>query len=88
MQAYSLDLRRRVVRAYEEGNDSVAEVAEQFSVSIGFVKKMLRQLYRGGRRRRRRDGRLAATLLARLFADRVDVVKDPDNFARGESTQP
>lgn len=43
MQAYSLDLRQRVVRAYEEGDDSVAEVAEQFSVSIGFVKKMLCQ---------------------------------------------
>lgn len=31
------------MRAYEEGDDSVAEVAEQFSVSTGFVKKMLRQ---------------------------------------------
>lgn len=43
MQAYSLDLRQRVVRAYEDGGDSVAEVAEQFGVSTGFVKKMLRQ---------------------------------------------
>ena len=43
MQAYSLDLRQRVVRAYEQGHGSIAEVAEQFSVSTGFVKKMLRQ---------------------------------------------
>ena len=43
MQAYSLDLRQRVVRAYEDGGDSIAEVAEQFGVSLGFVKKMLRQ---------------------------------------------
>jgi transposase len=43
MQAYSLDLRQRVVRAYEQGYGSIAEVAEQFSVSTGFVKKMLRQ---------------------------------------------
>jgi transposase len=43
MQAYSLDLRRRVVRAYEQGRRTIAEVAEQFSVSPGFVKKMLRQ---------------------------------------------
>lgn len=43
MQAYSLDLRQRVVRAYEQGHGSIAEIAEQFSVSIGFVKKMLRQ---------------------------------------------
>lgn len=43
MQAYSLDLRRRVVDAYEQGQGSIAEVAEQFSVSTYFVKKMLRQ---------------------------------------------
>ena len=43
MQAYSLDLRQRVVRAYEQGRRTVAEIAEQFSVSPGFVKKMLRQ---------------------------------------------
>ena len=41
MQAYSLDLRQRVVHAYEHGQDSVATVAERFSVSVGFVKKML-----------------------------------------------
>jgi transposase len=43
MQAYSLDLRRRVVRAYEQGHGSIAEIAEQFSVNAGFVKKMLRR---------------------------------------------
>jgi transposase len=41
MQAYSLDLRQRVVNAYEQGDDSIAAIAERFSVSIGFVKKML-----------------------------------------------
>jgi transposase len=41
MQAYSLDLRQRVVHAYEQGHDSIAAIAERFSVSIGFVKKML-----------------------------------------------
>ena len=41
MQAYSLDLRQRVVHAYEQGHDSIATVAERFSVSVGFVKKML-----------------------------------------------
>jgi transposase len=41
MQAYSLDLRQRVVNAYEQGDDSIAAIAERFSVSVGFVKKML-----------------------------------------------
>jgi len=43
MQAYSIDLRQRVVLAYEQGHGSIAEIAEQISVSTGFVKKMLRQ---------------------------------------------
>lgn len=43
MQAYSLDLRQRVVRAYEQADASISEIAEQFNVSLGFVKKMLRQ---------------------------------------------
>jgi len=43
MQAYSLDLRQRVVNAYEQGEGSIAEIAEMFSVGQSFVKKMLRQ---------------------------------------------
>jgi len=43
MQPYSLDLRQRVVRAYEQADASISEIAEQFGVSSGFVKKMLRQ---------------------------------------------
>jgi len=41
MRAYSLDLRQRVVSAYEQGHDSISTLAERFSVSVGFVKKML-----------------------------------------------
>ena len=43
MRPYSLDLRQRLVTAYEQGQGSIAEVAESFSVSTAFVKKMLRQ---------------------------------------------
>ena len=43
MKAYSLDLRQRVVAAYEKGKGSIAQVAEQFNVGQSFVKKMLRQ---------------------------------------------
>lgn len=43
MKAYSLDLRERVVAAYERGKGSIAEVAERFNVGQTFVKKMLRQ---------------------------------------------
>jgi transposase len=43
MRAYSLDLRQRIVQAYEQGHGTIPEIAEQFSVSIAFVNKMLRQ---------------------------------------------
>lgn len=42
MEAYSLDLRRRVCAAYDQG-DTVQEVAERFEVGRWFVHKMLRQ---------------------------------------------
>ena len=41
MKAYSLDLRERVVAAYKDGVETIREVAEQFSVSESFIKKML-----------------------------------------------
>ncbi len=48
MQAYSLDLRERVVAAYEKGNETIAEIAAQFSVGETFLKKMLRQKHQTG----------------------------------------
>jgi transposase len=48
MKAYSLDLRQRVVAAYERGKGSIAAVAEQFNVGQTFVKKMLRQKHERG----------------------------------------
>jgi transposase len=43
MKAYSLDLRQRVVHAYEQGEGSVSEIAARFGVSTAFVKKMLKR---------------------------------------------
>ena len=43
MKAYSLDLRQRVVHAYEQGQGSISEIATRFGVGTAFVKKMLRQ---------------------------------------------
>ena len=43
MKAYSLDLRHRVVQAYDRGEGSISEIAARFNVSPAFVKKMLRQ---------------------------------------------
>lgn len=47
MRAYSLDLRQKVVQAYERGEGSIDKIATLFSVGPTFVKKMLR-LHREG----------------------------------------
>ena len=48
MLPYSLDLRQRVVAAYEQGVETIEEIATRFSVGQTFVKKMLRQKRESG----------------------------------------
>ena len=65
MQAYSLDFRQKIVSAYENGVETIVEVAERFEVSPSFIKKMLAQHratgsvapigHRGGQPRRLTD---------------------------------
>ena len=40
MRAYSNDIRRRIIEAIQENEESQAEIAERFSVSISFVEKL------------------------------------------------
>ncbi len=69
MQAYSSDLRQRVVNAYEQGHDSIATIAQRFS----------------GGSRVRRARVMAGAIFAGLFAHRVDVVKDQECAAGRQS---
>jgi transposase len=41
MKAYSIDLREKIVRAYEQGDTSVRKVAARFGVAKSFVQKLL-----------------------------------------------
>ena len=43
MEAYSLDLRERVVRAYDQRVGSQHQIAELFGVSLSWVEKLLRR---------------------------------------------
>lgn len=51
MEAYSIDLRERVVAACDEGTETRAEIADRFGVSTSFIRKLLR--------RRRTSGSIA-----------------------------
>lgn len=41
MKAYSNDLQEKIVKAYEQGNTSVRQVASRFDVSKSFVPQLL-----------------------------------------------
>lgn len=43
MQAYSDDLRERVVAAYATGQLTISQVASRFAVSVSFVDKLLKR---------------------------------------------
>lgn len=43
MRAFSLDLRERVIAAVDSGGRTHKQVAEAFDVSLGFVRKLVRQ---------------------------------------------
>ena len=48
MRAYSLDLRLRVMKAYDEGKWTVGQIAERFKVGEWWVHKLKRQRKTGG----------------------------------------
>ena len=43
MKPYSIDFREKIVRAYEQGNTSIRQVASRFDVSKALVQKLLKQ---------------------------------------------
>ena len=48
MNTYSLDLRERIIELYESGALTQQEVADDFGVSLGFVRKLWLQWQRTG----------------------------------------
>jgi transposase len=48
MRAYSLDLRQRVLKAYDENKWTVGQIAERFKVGEWWVHKLKRQRQAGG----------------------------------------
>jgi transposase len=43
MQAYSMDLRQRVMKAYDEGKWTIGEIAQRFGVGEWWIHKLKRQ---------------------------------------------
>jgi transposase len=43
MKPYSIEVREKIVKAYEQGDTSIWKIAAQFDVSKGLVQKLLKQ---------------------------------------------
>ena len=80
MKPYSLDLREKVVAAYEAGAGTQKEIAARFCVSLPWVKKLLGQKRKTGSisPKPHRGGRKAKFTGERLEALRKAVEQHPD----------
>lgn len=48
MNPYSLDLRQKIVKAYDNREGSQRQLAKRFNVSLAFVQKLLSRYYKEG----------------------------------------
>jgi transposase len=81
MDAYSLDLRRRIVRACEDESATRPEIADEFSVSLSFVNKLWRRWLETGSAAAKERGKGPLPLLdeAKLSLVRQSVERKPDS---------
>lgn len=80
MKTISLDLRERILAAYDAGDATREQVGQRFRVSEGMVKKLLQQRRRTGEigPRHHRSGRKARILPAHGAQLRALVQQQPD----------
>jgi transposase len=80
VKTLSLDLRERIVKAYDAGNDTRGSVATRFGVSVGMVKKLLQQRRRIGelRAQHHRAGRKPKIQAAERLQLRQQLTAKPD----------
>jgi transposase len=79
MKAYSVDLREKVVKAYQTGNFSVRKLAATFGVGKAFVQKMLKQYREEGHVNPGKQGTRKKAVLADYSVQLIALVeKYPD----------
>ncbi len=96
MKTTSLDLRERILAAYDEGEGTREEVGRRFRVSMGMVKKLLQQRRHTGDigPRHHRSGRKALIVvshrerLQRLVAEKPDMTLQELRSALGVQCTP
>lgn len=81
MEAYSLDLRQRIVRACDEAVETRAEIAQAFAVSLSFVNKLWRRWIKTGSAAARPKGKGPSPALGHWELEQVRrcVGRKPDS---------
>ncbi|OYW74496.1 MAG: hypothetical protein B7Z37_17520 [Verrucomicrobia bacterium 12-59-8] len=80
MATLSLDLRERIVSAYDKGEGTRDEIARRFRVSLGMVKKLLQQRRKTGsiKSRHHLAGRKKLIVAEHRIAIRRQLKRKPD----------
>lgn len=80
MATISMDLRQRLLKAYDRGDVTREQVARRFEVSLGMVKKLIQQLRHTGdiAPRHHRSGRKPVILDSHRREIRALLAKQPD----------
>lgn len=80
MATLSLDLRERIVSAYDKGEGTRDEIARRFRVSLGMVKKLLQQRRKTGdiKPRHHLAGRKKLIVAQHRIAIRQQLKRKPD----------
>jgi transposase len=80
MATLSLDLRERIVTAYDKGEGTREEIARRFRVSLGMVKKLLQQRSKTGciKPRHHLAGRKKLIVAEHRIAIRQHLKRKPD----------
>lgn len=80
MKPYSIELRDKIVKIYEQGDTSIRKVAARLDVSKGFVQKILKQKQMTGHvQPKQQGGSLKSVLNARTTELTQMVKKYPDS---------
>ena len=87
MATISVDLRQRILKAYDRGDTTREQVASRFEVSLGMVKKLIQQRRHSGdiAPRHHRSGRKPIILDSHRRELRSLVSKQPDLTFGGNS---
>lgn len=81
MKAYSLDLRQKVIDAYNRKEGSQRQLAQRFSVSLSFIQDLLRRYREDGTIAPRRHGGGAMSKLNQEQVGLVVTLVEEDNDA-------